>query len=67
MPRPTTASAGSRWMASPAKRTLPAVGATRRETTLSVVDLPAPLAPSSATMEPCGTFSDTSCNARILP
>src|SRR5690606_20974269 len=54
-------------MASPSKRTAPCVGRTRPEITFSVVDLPAPLAPSSATIWPRGTASDTSCSAEILP
>ena len=33
----------------------------------SVVDLPAPLAPSSVTIEPSGTLKDTPRSAWMLP
>src|SRR5580765_5400849 len=42
---------------SPPNRTRPAIGRTRPETTRSVVVLPAPFAPSSATTSPAGTAS----------
>jgi len=41
------------------------LGVSRLEIALSVVDLPAPLAPRRATRPPAGTSSDTPFNTRI--
>ena len=45
--------------------TLPRSASSRLEMAFSVVDLPAPLAPSSATMAPFGTASDTPFSTRM--
>ena len=57
-------------MRSPANSMLPLVTSprsarSRLEIALSVVVLPAPLAPSRATMPPSGTDSDTPRNTRM--
>ena len=46
---------------------LPAFGVTTPAMVLSVVDLPAPLRPSSVTSSPSPTFSDTPCRMWLLP
>ena len=58
---------GRRWMASPAKYTSPAEGLMRCEMALSVLLLPAPLLPSSATIAPCGTLRLTFDKAWMAP
>jgi hypothetical protein len=45
--------------------TSPRSARSRFEIALSVVDLPAPFAPSSATIRPSGTCSDTPFSTRI--
>ena len=54
-------------MSTPSKRTAPAVTGISPETTRAVVDLPAPLAPSSATTCPSGIENDTPNSARNGP
>lgn len=51
----------------PAPADVRAVSLTNPEMALSVVLLPAPLAPSSATMSPCPTRRETPATARIAP
>ena len=46
-------------MSVPSKRTVPAVGRKMPLTLLLRVDLPAPLEPSSATISPASTASET--------
>ena len=60
----TIASAGHRWTSRPFQRIRPADGRTRPEIARSVVDLPLPLAPSSVTISPSPTVSDTPSSAR---
>ena len=67
MPRRTIASQGSASIRCPRKLTVPRVADTSPEMHLSVVDFPAPLAPSSVTMEPSGTLKDTPLSAWMLP
>ncbi|SBW80212.1 hypothetical protein PVE_R1G2326 [Pseudomonas veronii 1YdBTEX2] len=68
----------TRWLGSTPARSWPAYSITPRltsarsartspEIALSVVLLPAPLAPSKATIAPLGTLSDTPATARIAP
>src|SRR5438093_12297225 len=45
----------------------PRCGGTRPDTARSVVDLPLPLAPSSVTISPSRTLSDTPSSARRWP
>jgi hypothetical protein len=45
----------------------PAVGLTMPEMALSVVDLPAPLDPSNATMAPFSTLNEIPRSARTAP
>src|SRR5215471_12774042 len=67
MPSRATSS-GERWlMTCPSKRTLPPVLRTVPEMARRVVVLPAPLAPSRATIVPSSTFSDTPCSALTEP
>ena len=47
--------------------TAPSDGRSRPEIVRSVVVLPAPLEPMSATSSPVATVSDTPCSARMLP
>ena len=47
-------------MSWPAKRIVPPIGVTSPARVVSVVVLPAPLAPSSATISPGATCSETS-------
>jgi hypothetical protein len=49
----------------PAIRTSPAVGRTSPAHTLTVVDLPAPFAPSRATTAPGGTVRSTPCSTSM--
>ena len=70
IPRRTISDASRRWIASPASSIPPLVTSPRSvrsspEMALSVVDLPAPLAPRRATMPSSGTWSDTPFNTRI--
>ena len=54
-------------MSSPSNTMRPAVAATRPEMQLSVVVLPAPLAPSRQTIWPASTLSETFSSAETLP
>ena len=55
MPR-RTIQAGSRlWISPPSKRTCPLLGSMMPEMVFRMVDLPAPLAPSTVTILPFGT------------
>ncbi len=67
MPSRTICSDGSRSIRRPVKATVPRAGGTRPEMDLSVVDFPAPLAPSSVTIEPSGTSKETPLSAWMLP
>ena len=69
-PRRTISEAAWRWIDSPASSTPPFVTSPRSvrkspEMALSVVDLPAPLAPRRATIPSPGTRSETPFNTRI--
>ena len=66
-PRVTTSCGGTCVMSSPSKRTLPSLGTSRPLTVLSVVVLPAPLAPMSVTISPSSTLIETPRRAWILP
>jgi len=66
MPSATTSS-GEPDSGLPSKRTSPANGTSTREIVLSVVLLPAPLAPSSATISPAATSSEMPRSASISP
>src|SRR5437870_5957998 len=59
IPRSTLRCAATHVRSSSPKRTRPRRGATRPETTRRVVDLPAALAPTSATISPGPTSSET--------
>ena len=63
MPRRTTTWLGEPVSISPAKRMSPFCGVSTPAIMRTVVDLPAPLAPSSATISPGWTESDTSRTA----
>jgi len=67
MPRATICAAldGPRSLPSNAMR--PRTGRTRPASALSVVDLPAPLAPISVQKAPCGTLNETSCRTSAAP
>ena len=70
MPRRTIMCGSTPSMRSPWKRTSPRVTRpssvfSRPEMALSVVDFPAPLAPSRATIAPCFTSSDRPLNTRM--
>ena len=54
-------------MRCPRKLTVPRAAGTSPEMHLSVVDLPAPLAPSSVTIEPSGTVKETPFSAWMAP
>ena len=54
-------------MSSPMNSIEPVVDRSRPETVFSVVDLPAPLAPISATTSPSATSKETSLIAWIAP
>ena len=66
-----TLAAASRWVTScPSNRIVPSVTSpcsvgSSPEMALSVVDFPAPLEPSSATVLPSGTASDNPRNTRM--
>ena len=66
-PAVTMASGAARVMSRPSKTTRPALGRTSPEIARSVVLLPLPLAPSSVTISPAATVSDTPSRARRLP
>ena len=51
----------------PSRRTLPPAGRTAPAIAISVEDLPAPLAPSSATSSPRATENDAPRTARTAP
>ena len=67
MPSRTIFSDGSPSIRRPEKATVPRVGGTRPEIDLSVVDFPAPFAPSNVTIEPSGTSRDTPLSAWMPP
>ena len=67
MPRRTIASGPRPAIDLPSNRISPAAGFTSPDIARSVVDLPAPLAPSSVTTSPSSTLSDTPRNASISP
>jgi hypothetical protein len=54
-------------MSRPLKTTRPDDSGRRPEIVLSVVDLPAPLAPISVTISPSSTSKETPLRAAILP
>ena len=54
-------------MPSISSATAPRVGRTKPATHFISVDLPLPLVPSSATVSPAPTFSDTSSSTRTAP
>ncbi len=66
MPARATRSGAARVMLSPPNRTWPEV-VTSPETARSVVVLPAPLPPRTATTSPSPTLSDTPCSASTGP
>ncbi len=66
-PRPTMSHGVCRVMSSPSARMLPEVGRTTPETADRVEVLPAPLLPSTATISPSPTFSDSECSACTRP
>ena len=61
------ASGAARVMSRPSSTMRPAPARTRPEIARSVLDLPLPLAPSSDTISPVRTTSDTPSRARRLP
>ena len=67
IPRRAIVSQGSPSIRCPRKLTVPRAAGTSPEMHLSVVDFPAPLAPSSVTMEPSGTLKETPLSAWMLP
>ena len=67
MPAATMASGAARVMSRPSSTMRPAPARTRPEIARSVLDLPLPLAPSSDTISPVRTTSDTPSRARRLP
>ena len=64
---PTSLSAGVWVMSSPINLMEPVLERSRPETVLSVVDLPAPLAPIRATISPSLTLKEMSLMAWIAP
>ena len=56
MPWPTSRCGASLEISSPRRRTLPPAASMRRASAFSVLVLPAPLAPISATISPCFTW-----------
>ncbi len=66
-PALTICVAERRVRSSPANSMLPLRGRSRPEIVFSVVDLPAPLAPSSVTISPSPTVIDTPLSAWIAP
>ena len=67
MPSRTMASGPRPAIDLPSNRISPAAGFARPEIARSVVDLPAPLAPSSVTTCPSSTLSETPRSASISP
>src|SRR6185312_16538120 len=67
MPCATSFSGGVPVMSRPSKITRPLFGLTAPMMAMSVLDLPAPFAPSSAVISPGRTSSDTSCTACTPP
>ena len=67
MPATTRLCPGMRLMSAPSKLILPAESGRSPEIVLSVVVLPAPFAPMSATISSRSTESVTSFSAAILP
>ena len=65
--RRRSSGAGSERTSRPPTRTTPALGSTRRFTILSVVVLPEPEPPTSATSSPRSTRSESSCTASTSP
>ena len=58
--RRRSAAASSVRTSAPSMRMLPAVASYRRGSSLMIVDLPAPVAPTTATVSPAAIDSDTS-------
>ena len=67
MPRATMSWGGVCSMACPAKWIVPLRGRFNPEIVRNVVVLPAPFAPSNATISPSSTFRLTPRSARIVP
>ena len=67
MPRFKICGGEQRAMSSPSNLMLPREGWSRPESERSIVLLPAPLAPISATIWPLSTESDTPLSAATLP
>src|SRR5690349_4478733 len=67
MPRRTFCAGSPFDQACPAKRTWPPRARSRPRMVLRVVDLPAPLCPSSATTSPSSTRRLTPCSTVLLP
>ena len=67
MPSRTIASGPRPAIDLPSNRISPAAGFARPEIARSVVDLPAPLAPSSVTTSPSSTLIETPRSASISP
>lgn len=67
MPRATRPAAGMVAIDSPSHRRSPRASVFSPIIAFSVVDLPAPLDPTSATISPSPTCTDTSCTASSWP
>jgi hypothetical protein len=67
MPARTISLGARRVMSRPSKRIVPAAAFTKPLIARSVVVLPAPLAPISATISPSPTVSETSSSAVMRP
>ena len=67
MPRPTTSWGATYVSTSPSKRTSPSAGARMLQMALSVVVLPAPLAPIRVTISSVSTWSESPRSAWMLP
>src|ERR1700682_1331959 len=66
-PSVTVRCVGSPWISCPSKSTVPDRGTRSPLSVLSVVVLPDPLPPSSATTAPAGTWNDTSRSTSVAP
>src|SRR5579859_1465106 len=66
-PEPTICSMAEFWICSPFQEIVPAVGRTSPEMVLSVVVLPAPLPPISATISPISTPNEMPLSTSIWP
>jgi hypothetical protein len=67
MPMRTIDSTGARAMSRPSSRIVPARGRTTPDSVRSSDVLPAPFAPRTAVMLPCGTLNETPSSARTAP